>query len=74
LGKSHFGEYGYHFPVLAVNSRLYAERLATDLTSHHWADAARLSLIPLLAAATFLERTARQLGLRLGADDPSQWH
>jgi hypothetical protein len=54
--RSHWGRLSfpndrYRFPVITVNCRLYAERLASDLAHGRWSSAGRLCLLPVVAAA-----------------------
>ena len=58
-GRVAFGENGYRFPALRVNSRLYLIKLGVKLGARRWADAGRLCLLPLLAATTVLPRGVR---------------
>jgi hypothetical protein len=56
-GRLRFAENRYRFPTVAINCRLYLERLVSDLVARKWSSAARLTLLPAMAG----DRVARRL-------------
>src|SRR5436189_2422633 len=60
-GRVEFHEDGYRFPIARVNSRLYVRQLGGRIAARDWTGAARLFLIPAVAAARAFHRLARGL-------------
>jgi len=58
---------GVGFPSVRVNGRLYLAALGADVRSRHWSRAARLCLVPAVAAAATVRRLARRGGPANGA-------
>jgi hypothetical protein len=59
-GRVTFARGRYRFPTLAVNGRLYLQRFVSDCASGRWASAARLFLLPGIAAAAAKGRASRR--------------
>ncbi|MBI4419640.1 MAG: nucleotidyltransferase family protein, partial [Gemmatimonadetes bacterium] len=55
-GRVEFKNGAFRFPALRVNSRVYGRQFSADLRSGRWTSAARLCLLPLVAAAAGLRR------------------
>jgi hypothetical protein len=58
-GRLAFGETGYRFPTMRVNSRLYLEKLGANVGRRSWDGAGRLCLLPIVAAMSLLTPRGR---------------
>jgi hypothetical protein len=66
-GRVTFARGRYRFPTVAVNARLYLQRLISDFAHGRWASAARLFLLPGIAVAAVWSRISRRVYLPVSA-------
>jgi hypothetical protein len=58
-GRVRFRRYQYRYPTLGVNGRLYGRHLGFHIAGRNWRGAARVCLIPAIAAERALRRLTR---------------
>ena len=72
-GRVEFRLGAYRFPVVRVNTRLYAQQLRSRIRTGDWGGVGRLCLIPIVAAARLVRRLTRRARLaRTPGDGPAR--
>ena len=66
-GRLEFRGSQFRYPLLRVNSRLYAGQLRRQLATGHWEAAGRLCLIPVLGIVRATRRLTRRCGEQVRA-------